>query len=880
MGDIGGVLNGNKFTLNDSTGVTSLYGLATTTSTYSGLATTTTGRWVNDFTVGGTFTGTTTTTYNIRIDDSRINFGLSGTTGTFHVGDVVTLSACGVTGSYGTVYGISSSLFVKDVVWFGNLSGPWADCTISNTSGASATTASEGIQDMTYSWNDGTTATSGVAITTSTTTLSNGVTVRWSIPYNHSLGDTFTFSYTPNKGRIFAFDSVNQSYKIGDVDRYYGNALFTVSSSAFRMDGTPTTATSSGLFSLGKGFSGLTATSFLGSASGTILAINTATSFTGNLADLQIGGVSKFNIDALGNISSANLTQGSVPFVGASGLISQDNSHFSWDAVDLTLGIGTSATSTSALTVRSSNATARLSSGDGTQLFIDPTSPYTGTTTTTGTITIRGISFTLGGMTAVSGHYYSDSYPSIGHCTTSLSAGGSSFQMQLAGTSTTGWQYVAGGSLYDYGTTSDCSGTPVASSTISSSAVFSETYRPGGTWSSGTYSVATSTYGYVLIGDAVGSRGIKIKFANTSGYSFGQVWNITLYPAGYMSDIANFQNATGTSIFDINSVGIIKSFDTTGLNKTLNLDPTNNTYSIGDIDAITSGAYLNISAGSAGATSGIVSIYNADLTVHGTSGGTCTINGGTGGVACTSDARLKQNVMDLPDALSQINQLRPVTFNWKDPKYSDATHIGFIAQDMQKVYPQLVTVVDPENGYIGIDYAGLVTPIVKAIQEMDLKLEPLTSLDPAQDNSLASLIKRYLADTLNGLEEIFVKKVQTNELCLQDTCVTQSQLQQLLNQANVQSAIIGPVITLPTASTTNTGGSNGGSTSTSTDSTASSTDGGAVSSASSTDAGATASSTTSTPPSLDINTNMNPPAVTPTPDSSAPAADSSTTTTP
>ena len=215
---------------------------------------------------------------------------------------------------------------------------------------------------------------------------------------------------------------------------------------------------------------------------------------------------------------------------------------------------------------------------------------------------------------------------------------------------------------------------------------------------------------------------------------------------------------------------------------------------------------------------------NGNLTVSGPSG-SCVLTGGSAssssivagtGAAlyCSSDERLKTNIFDLPSALDKINQLRPVEFNWNnDP--TGTKSMGFIAQEMQKIYPQFVSVVDPTTGYLGVNYQALVSPIIKSIQEMDLKLEPLTSLDPTKDNSLASLIKKYLSDYMNGIETIFANKIQTKVLCIEDTCITKTQLQQLLNQTNVSPTI--------TTQTVNTNISTDTTSSTPTDTTSNST---------------------------------------------------------
>ncbi len=113
-----------------------------------------------------------------------------------------------------------------------------------------------------------------------------------------------------------------------------------------------------------------------------------------------------------------------------------------------------------------------------------------------------------------------------------------------------------------------------------------------------------------------------------------------------------------------------------------------------------------------------------NLTVYG-SGTTCTIGSGTGATNCTSDGRLKKNVTGLEAALDKLMALRPIWFNWIDPKKDPASHMGLIAQEVQKIFPSVVSKVDDK--YLGIDYADLVVPIIKGVQELNQKVEDLRS---------------------------------------------------------------------------------------------------------------------------------------------------------
>jgi len=80
----------------------------------------------------------------------------------------------------------------------------------------------------------------------------------------------------------------------------------------------------------------------------------------------------------------------------------------------------------------------------------------------------------------------------------------------------------------------------------------------------------------------------------------------------------------------------------------------------------------------------------------------------------SSDASLKENVVNLPDGLKKLLELRPVNFTWKD-KRDEKEHIGFIAQEVEKIIPDVVK----DNGeHKSISY-GKITPVLAAgMQEM------------------------------------------------------------------------------------------------------------------------------------------------------------------
>ena len=103
-----------------------------------------------------------------------------------------------------------------------------------------------------------------------------------------------------------------------------------------------------------------------------------------------------------------------------------------------------------------------------------------------------------------------------------------------------------------------------------------------------------------------------------------------------------------------------------------------------------------------------------------TSRGSISTDGSATAYNTSSDYRLKENIVDLPNALATVAQLKPCQFDWKE---TGNTTTGFIAHELAEVCPQAVTgekdAVD-ENGnpkYQGIDTSFLVATLTAAIQE-------------------------------------------------------------------------------------------------------------------------------------------------------------------
>ena len=95
----------------------------------------------------------------------------------------------------------------------------------------------------------------------------------------------------------------------------------------------------------------------------------------------------------------------------------------------------------------------------------------------------------------------------------------------------------------------------------------------------------------------------------------------------------------------------------------------------------------------------------------------------------TSDISLKENIQEIDTAIDSIKKLRPVTFDWKIDSRSS---IGFVAQDVEKILPTLVstTKANDEKGneleeLKTIHPSGILALVTKALQESIEKIETL-----------------------------------------------------------------------------------------------------------------------------------------------------------
>lgn len=92
----------------------------------------------------------------------------------------------------------------------------------------------------------------------------------------------------------------------------------------------------------------------------------------------------------------------------------------------------------------------------------------------------------------------------------------------------------------------------------------------------------------------------------------------------------------------------------------------------------------------------------------------------------TSDIRLKKNIKKLDNSLKKIISLSGVEYFWKNQEQDQHKQIGLIAQEVQKYFPEVVY-EDSANGYLSVNYSGLIAPLIEATKAQQKEISNLKS---------------------------------------------------------------------------------------------------------------------------------------------------------
>jgi hypothetical protein len=120
------------------------------------------------------------------------------------------------------------------------------------------------------------------------------------------------------------------------------------------------------------------------------------------------------------------------------------------------------------------------------------------------------------------------------------------------------------------------------------------------------------------------------------------------------------------------------------------------------------------------------------------------------GSTLPSDARLKQDIRPLNPVLASLLALQPVRFRYRTAEFperhfSTEPTMGLIAQDVERVFPELVT--EDDKGYKGIHYEQLPVLLLEGVKELKAENDALKEQNAALEARLAAIEQRLTRDT-------------------------------------------------------------------------------------------------------------------------------------
>ncbi len=130
-------------------------------------------------------------------------------------------------------------------------------------------------------------------------------------------------------------------------------------------------------------------------------------------------------------------------------------------------------------------------------------------------------------------------------------------------------------------------------------------------------------------------------------------------------------------------------------------------------------------------------------------GGWCRFDNSDGSYHHSSDRRIKKNIEQVQNILDKVLQLKPSYFNMKSEQNPNQKRIGFIAQDVQEVFPELST-VGHHGDMLGLSYSDFGVMAVAAIQEQQQIIETM-EMERAQE---ITDLKKMIEDLQKQLSEL------------------------------------------------------------------------------------------------------------------------------
>ncbi len=346
-------------------------------------------------------------------------------------------------------------------------------------------------------------------------------------------------------------------------------------------------------------------------------------------------------------------------------------------------------------------------------------------------------------------------------------SGGSQASAAVATMKLSQWTLGSGGTGYSVNdiltfTGGTCSTQPqIRVTSVSGGVITGTTGNAGGLCSSPNFGPVTLTGGTGSGATLSSVRYYVNTFTVTTPGNYTVAPEVTIQASGYGTATATASLGTASLTLSSGGGSVVLS---------------NNSVAVG---TTTGSAKLTVwGADAASSTLSFSVVNSASSTVF------AVFNGGnaqlSGTLTQSSDKRLKTDIesLDASSTLALMGKLDPVAFAWKD-RLKDGPQMGFIAQDVQKLFPTLVSTTSPTaltpNGTLGVNYIGFIAPIIKAVQALSSKID-----------SLAAAVAGFA-------ESFSSRQVTTDQLCVKTSagapvCVTGDELQQLLSNQGMRGS--------------------------------------------------------------------------------------------
>ncbi len=114
-----------------------------------------------------------------------------------------------------------------------------------------------------------------------------------------------------------------------------------------------------------------------------------------------------------------------------------------------------------------------------------------------------------------------------------------------------------------------------------------------------------------------------------------------------------------------------------------------------------------------------------------------------------SDRDGKSEILPISNSLSKIMNLEGVSFYWKNDMKKEKRNVGFIAQEVEKIIPEIVIKDDSLGGY-SMSYSGVIPYLVEALKEQQKQIETLQNVILTMEEELSSLKKQTINTVTPG----------------------------------------------------------------------------------------------------------------------------------